>query len=225
MLHDILLMVDGGGHVPVEHDEIVFPLRVLEVRAEDGIVLVHVVDDGEFQLVVRRPLRRDLRGMLAEVEAVPLAVHDAPAVVLVQDALHHDAVSVGRSGLEAGDRHLVDPADGTPPEAAQVIVFRPFAVVEMRPVVRGYLDPGEGVDVGSPDDRETGFGDMLQVGIAYLPDVLDLEGPRRCFLRRGRQSEAGEEGGEEEQDPGRFLHSARFCGFRFAKVVIKYVFL
>ena len=105
-------------------------------------MLVHVVDYGEFQVVIILFQGRDYcRLVVQDIHPVSFRIDDALAVVRIQYALHHDPVAVGCPGFKSCDPDFMEAADRPASESAEVIVFRPHFIVEMGSVVGGYLYP------------------------------------------------------------------------------------
>ena len=133
--------------------------------------------------------------------AVPVVEDDAPVALVQDDSPLHDAVAVGRAGLESFDPHPVHASDAAKSEM-RVVIPGPFGRVEVRSVHRGEFDPADGVGLCVPDDREAVFGDIQYIGSV-------------CDAYRRRHGGLGEGGGRQQeraQQQGKSFHGESCIG-------------
>ena len=143
-----------------------------------------VVDDPEIDPLLRRIEGRYGVGFVFEdVVAETLVENDAFVAFVEDDAPLHDAVTVGRAGLQAADADAVHAPDALAPEV-RVVEFGAFGGVEVRAVVRGQLHPSGGIRRRVPDDGEALLRHVLQVGAVFDAYAGLCE-------RRGRRQEGG----------------------------------
>ena len=163
-----------------------------------------VVDDPEIDLLLRRIERRDGVGLVFEdVVAESLVEDDALVAFVEDDAPLHDAVTVGRAGLQTADAHAVHASDALAPEV-RIVEFRAFRGIEMRTVVRGQLHPSGGVRRRAPDDGETLFRHILQVGAVFDADA----GLCEC---RGCRQEGGPQQNDSFHSESSFVRCPKLC--------------
>lgn len=152
--------------------------------AEDRILRMDVVDDPEIDRSCAGSRVVTGVGLVFEdVVAETLVENDALVAFVEDDAPLHDAVTVGRAGLQAADADAVHAPDALAPEV-RVVEFGAFGGVEVRAVVRGQLHPSGGICRRVPDDGEALLRHVLQVGAVFDAYAGLCE-------HRGRRQEGG----------------------------------
>lgn len=174
----------------------------LDQQLENGVAGVDVVDHPEIDLFLCRVEGSDGVGLApVHFAAVPVVEDDAPVALVQDDSPLHDAVAVGRAGLESFDPHPVHASDAAKSEM-RVVIPGPFGRVEVRSVHRGEFDPADGVGLRVPDDREAVFGDIQYIGSV-------------CDAYRRRHGGLGEGGGRQQeraQQQGKSFHGESCIG-------------
>ena len=97
-------------------------------------MLVHIVHHGELYLVIVCRLGGHLGRAFLQIQAIALVIDDLRPVVLLDDSLAHNSVSVSCPRLESGYGNLVECAYRLPAETSLVIEPGPFHIVEIRAV-------------------------------------------------------------------------------------------
>jgi hypothetical protein len=163
-----------------------------------------VVDDPEIDPFLRGVEGRYGEGFVFEdVAAVTVVEDDAFVAFVEDDAPLHDAVTVGRAGLQSADAYAVHASYALASEV-RIVEFRTFGGVEVRPVVRGQFHPSGGVGRRTPYDGEALFRHVLQVG-AVLYAYAGL-----CECRGGHQECAQQQGYLFHSESG-FVRSSKLC--------------
>ena len=198
-----LLGLGLAGQVAVQADEVRLGFGgLLDQQLENGVAGVDVVDHPEIDLFLCRVEGSDGVGLApVHFAAVPVVEDDAPVALVQDDSPLHDAVAVGRAGLESFDPHPVHASDATKSEM-RVVIPGPFGRVEVRSVHRGEFDPADGVGLRVPDDREAVFGDIQYIGSV-------------CDAYRRRHGGLGEGGGRQQeraQQQGKSFHGESCIG-------------